>query len=84
MNCYLGVDIGSISTKGVIIDENNLKLLKYPTGNKREEYITPEKVTSVVNHAFLDTFYLKKITFSGYFISCHGKKTTLKNKRFTA
>ena len=23
MNCYLGVDIGSISTKGVIIDENN-------------------------------------------------------------
>ena len=23
MNCYLGVDIGSISTKGVVIDENN-------------------------------------------------------------
>ena len=23
MNCYLGVDIGSISTKGVIIDDNN-------------------------------------------------------------
>ncbi len=23
MNCYLGVDIGSMSTKGVIIDENN-------------------------------------------------------------
>ena len=23
MNCYLGIDIGSISTKGVIIDENN-------------------------------------------------------------
>ena len=22
-NCYLGIDIGSISTKGVIIDENN-------------------------------------------------------------
>ena len=22
-DCYLGVDIGSISTKGVIIDENN-------------------------------------------------------------
>ena len=27
MNCYLGVDIGSISTKGVIIDDNN-KILK--------------------------------------------------------
>ena len=26
-NCYLGIDIGSISTKGVIIDENN-KILK--------------------------------------------------------
>ena len=24
MNCYLGVDIGSISTKGVIIDDNNI------------------------------------------------------------
>ena len=23
MNCYLGVDIGSISTKGVIIDDDN-------------------------------------------------------------
>ena len=23
MNCYLGIDIGSISTKGVIIDDNN-------------------------------------------------------------
>ncbi len=23
MNCYLGIDIGSISTKGVVIDENN-------------------------------------------------------------
>ena len=23
MKCYLGVDIGSISTKGVIIDEKN-------------------------------------------------------------
>ena len=23
MNCYLGIDIGSISTKGVVIDEDN-------------------------------------------------------------
>ena len=23
MNCYLGIDIGSISTKGVVIDDNN-------------------------------------------------------------
>ena len=23
MNCYLGIDIGSISTKGVIIDDKN-------------------------------------------------------------
>ena len=23
MNCYLGIDIGSISTKGVVIDEND-------------------------------------------------------------
>ena len=26
-NCYLGIDIGSISTKGGIIDENN-KIIK--------------------------------------------------------
>ena len=29
MKCYLGVDIGSISTKGVIIDEKNNILASY-------------------------------------------------------
>ena len=28
MNCYLGIDIGSISTKGVIIDESNKIIVK--------------------------------------------------------
>ena len=32
MNCYLGIDIGSISTKGVIIDENNNIIILYIYG----------------------------------------------------
>ena len=60
----LGVVIQNGNYKSVdgvlmqIVGENNLKLLKYPSGNKREEYITPSGLTSVVQHAFLDTFYL--------------------------
>lgn len=36
MNCYLGIDIGSISTKGVIIDKENKILANsylYTEGN---------------------------------------------------
>ena len=35
-NCYLGIDIGSISTKGVIIDDNN-KDIKVSNINKESE-----------------------------------------------
>ena len=56
-----------------IVDENNMQLLRYPTGNKREEYSTPEKVTSIAQYAFLEIPYLKKITFSD-------DVTTMENK----
>lgn len=39
MNCYLGIDIGSISTKGVIIDEDNnilVSLYSWTEGNPVE------------------------------------------------
>lgn len=39
MNCYLGIDIGSISTKGVIIDDNNsvlASLYSWTEGNPVE------------------------------------------------
>ena len=39
-NCYLGIDIGSISTKGVIIDENNkIRLIGNPIHGMEKLYL---------------------------------------------
>lgn len=37
MKCYLGVDIGSISTKGVIIDEKIIYLHHHIYGQKETQ-----------------------------------------------
>ena len=58
--CYLGVDIGSISTKGVIIDENNKYyksdyVLDYGSyiynSNSASSGYNPEKAKEVLKNA---------------------------------
>ena len=62
MNAYLGVDIGSISTKGVIIDDNNNILASnyiWTQGNPIEavKKLYPEKKGNVLDTKFVKDWF---------------------------
>lgn len=65
MNCYLGVDIGSISTKGVVIDENKRIIAScylWTEGNPTEAV---KKVVKNLKEQIPETYTLKGIGTTG-------------------
>ena len=65
MNCYLGVDIGSISTKGVVIDDKNNVLAQsylWTEGNPTEAV---RKVIKELKEQVSDNYVLKGIGTTG-------------------
>ena len=64
-NCYLGIDIGSISTKGVIIDENNniiRSLYMWTEGNPIK---ATEKLINGLKEGLVDDYVIKGIGTTG-------------------
>lgn len=64
-NCYLGIDIGSISTKGVIIDDdNNIIASEYlwTEGNPKEAVT---KLIGILKHEITDKYQVKGIGTTG-------------------
>ena len=50
------------SEDGVFFDKNKLKLIQYPAGNQRTEYIIPNSVTTIGDWAFLHSSNLTSVT----------------------
>ncbi len=47
---------------GVLFNKEQTKLIQYPRGNDRTNYIIPDTVTSIADGAFRECTYLKRIT----------------------
>ena len=52
----------SCDTYGVLFNKNKTKLIRYPIGNTRTNYIIPDSVTSVDDYAFCDCYRLTSVT----------------------
>ena len=52
----------SSDERGVLFNKDKTKLIQYPIGNKAQEYIIPDSVTSIGNGAFDDCDSLTSIT----------------------
>lgn len=65
MNCYLGIDIGSISTKGVIIDENNNILASLYSWTEGNPVIAVKKLINELKSQLLPIYKVKGIGTTG-------------------
>ena len=55
-------NINYSSQDGVLFNKDKTKLIKYPEGNERTEYIIPDSVTSIGSSAFSDCSSLTNVT----------------------
>ena len=65
MNCYLGVDIGSISTKGVIIDENNNIITSSYIWTEGNPVAAVKKLISILKKDLPKNYVVKGIGTTG-------------------
>ena len=64
-NCYLGIDIGSISTKGVIIDENNNIIRSLYIWTEGNPIKATEKLINGLKEGLVDDYVIKGIGTTG-------------------
>ena len=64
-NCYLGIDIGSISTKGVIIDENNHIIRSLYIWTEGNPIKATEKLINGLKEGLVDDYVIKGIGTTG-------------------
>lgn len=64
-NCYLGIDIGSISTKGVIIDENNRIIRSLYIWTEGNPIKATEKLINGLKEGLVDDYVIKGIGTTG-------------------
>ncbi len=64
-NCYLGIDIGSISTKGVIIDENNNIIRSLYIWTEGNPIKSTEKLINGLKEGLVDDYVIKGIGTTG-------------------
>ena len=64
-NCYLGIDIGSISTKGVIIDENNNIIRSLYIWTEGNPIKATEKLINGLKEGLVDVYVIKGIGTTG-------------------
>lgn len=64
-NCYLGIDIGSISTKGVIIDENNNIIRSLYIWTEGNPIKATEKLINGLKEGLVDNYVIKGIGTTG-------------------
>ena len=64
-NCYLGIDIGSISTKGVIIDENNNIIRSLYIWTEGNPIKATEKLINGLKEGLVDDYLIKGIGTTG-------------------
>lgn len=65
MNCYLGIDIGSISTKGVIIDDNNNILTSVYSWTEGNPVDAVRKLINNLKQEMPDNYKIKGIGTTG-------------------
>ena len=65
MNCYLGVDIGSISTKGIIIDENNNIITSSYIWTEGNPVAAVKKLISIIKKDLPKNYVVKGIGTTG-------------------
>lgn len=65
MNCYLGIDIGSISTKGVIIDDNNNLLASIYSWTEGNPVEAVKKLVSNLKEKIPNGYKVKGIGTTG-------------------
>ena len=63
--CYLGVDIGSISTKGVVIDDNNNIIAKEYIWTEGNPVGAVKKLVGILKSQVSDEYILKGIGTTG-------------------
>lgn len=63
--CYLGIDIGSISTKGVIIDENNNIIRSLYIWTEGNPIKATEKLINGLKEGLVDDYVIKGIGTTG-------------------
>lgn len=65
MNCYLGIDIGSISTKGVIIDDDNKIIAKEYIWTEGNPVEAVKKLVSILKNNLNKKYRIKGIGTTG-------------------
>lgn len=65
MNCYLGVDIGSISTKGVIIDDNNKIITSSYIWTEGNPVLAVKKLINILKENLPKEYNIKGIGTTG-------------------
>ena len=64
-NCYLGIDIGSISTKGVIIDDNNKIICSEYLWTEGSPVDAVKKLINILKNKLPNTYQIKGIGTTG-------------------
>ena len=65
MNCYLGIDIGSISTKGVIIDDNNKIIASSYIWTEGNPINSVKKLVNILKNSLDKKYVVKGIGTTG-------------------
>lgn len=65
MNCYLGIDIGSISTKGVVIDDNNNLIASSYIWTEGNPTLAVRKVINILKEQVPSSYILKGVGTTG-------------------
>lgn len=65
MNCYLGIDIGSISTKGVVIDDNNNLIASSYIWTEGNPTLAVRKVIDILKKQVPSNYILKGVGTTG-------------------
>lgn len=65
MNCYLGIDIGSISTKGVVIDDNNNLIASSYIWTEGNPTLAVRKVINILKEQVSSSYILKGVGTTG-------------------
>lgn len=65
MNCYLGIDIGSISTKGVVIDDNNNLIASSYIWTEGNPTLAVRKVINILKEQVPSNYTLKGVGTTG-------------------
>ena len=65
MNCYLGIDIGSISTKGVVIDDNNNLISSSYIWTEGNPTLAVRKVINILKEQVPSNYILKGVGTTG-------------------